>query len=340
MLLEVRNLSIEFHGSGGSVRAVDRLSYDLSAGSVLGIIGESGSGKSVAQLSLLGLLGASNVEISGTAELDGAGDLLKMNETELRKIRGKRIGMIFQDPFTALHPMYTVGAQIVEAIRAHESIPRSAARARAIELLEEVRVPAAANRLDSYPHEFSGGMRQRVVIAIALAQRPDILIADEPTTALDVTVQAQILELLAMVRERFHVAIVLISHDLGVVREVSDSVLVMYGGRATEYGTAKDLFSTPAHPYTWGLMRSIPPTTKRVQRLTGIPGSPSQGAPDGGGCPFLPRCVYAIDECGQQVPELTDHGFGHPDACILEKSDRIKAFNRPSGTESERVGSV
>ncbi|MGZ4410560.1 MAG: ABC transporter ATP-binding protein [Gaiellaceae bacterium] len=321
-LLEIRDLHVHFRTRDGVVKAVDGASLSLERGEMVGVVGESGSGKSVTALTTIGLTRFGNADIGGEVLFDGT-DLLKMPTRELRRVRGKRIAMIFQDPLSSLHPFFKAGWQIVEAIREHESVSRSEARKRAIEALASVGIPNPERRVDSYPHELSGGMRQRVMIAMALVLRPDILIADEPTTALDVTVQAQILELIRDLRENFGTAVMLITHDLGVVAETCDDVAVMYAGRIVERASRDALFTTPEMPYTWGLLRSLPqlggPRVKRLQPIQGMPPSlirvPS-------GCPFHPRCPYRMDVCSRDVPELLPAEPEHLVACHLSPKER------------------
>jgi len=321
-LLDVRDLRVAFRTRSGTVDAVDGISFTVGRGEVLGIVGESGSGKSVSMLSVLGLIDNPNCVVEGEVIFQGE-DLLKLDDKELRRIRGKEIAMVFQDPMTALTPVYTAGWHISEQIRAHEKVSKKAAHARAIQLLDAVGIPNATDRVNSYPHEFSGGMRQRVVIAMALSCNPSLLIADEPTTALDVTIQAQILELLRDLQSEFGSSIVLITHDMGVVSQMSDRVLVMYGGRLAEAGPRRALMRDPLHPYTWGLMGSIPPTDgTRVERLAAIPGAPiNPSDPDRDRCLFSSRCSFASDACRPQ-PGLVEHVHGHVDACVLPYDQR------------------
>jgi oligopeptide/dipeptide ABC transporter ATP-binding protein len=315
-LLAVRDLTVEFRGEGGPVPAVRGLSYELSPGEVLGIVGESGSGKSVTSLAVMGLL-PSSAQISGSVRYRGQ-ELLGQSDPSMSRVRGKGVAMIFQDPMTSLDPVYRVGFQIEETLRVHDKrLSRKAAEARAIELLELVGIPNARGRVRSYPHEFSGGMRQRVVIAIAMANQPDVIIADEPTTALDVTVQAQILEVLDTALQETGAAMVLITHDLGVVAGVADRVLVMYAGRPVEIGSVEDIYYEPRMPYTLGLLGSLPrlDSTGR-ERLTPIIGSPPSLVNMPPGCPFAPRCPLHIAECDAGEPPLFDVGRGHSAACI------------------------
>ncbi|MFG1708101.1 ABC transporter ATP-binding protein [Nonomuraea sp. M3C6] len=319
-LLDIRDLRVSFRTRRGVITAVDGLSFSVDAGQVLGIVGESGSGKSVSMLSLLKLIRDPNAQVSGTATFAGQ-DLLAMSDKQLRAIRGRDIAMIFQDPMTALTPVYTIGWHIAEQIRTHEAVSRNEARERAVRLLEEVGIANAARRVDDYPHQFSGGMRQRAVIALALACNPRLLIADEPTTALDVTTQAQILNLMRRLRETHGSAIVVITHDMGVVSEMSDRVLVMYGGRAVEHGTTTEVLRRPRHPYTWGLLGSVPRVTgPKARRLAAIPGASISPFDVHTGCAFAPRCAFRLPDC-DEPPRLTGAG-GHLDACWLPAGDR------------------
>jgi peptide/nickel transport system ATP-binding protein len=321
-LLEIQDLYVRFPTRDGVVKAVDGVSFSVDRGQTLGVVGESGSGKSVTALTVMGLTRSPSTEIEGRILFDGV-DLVALESSDLREIRGKRIAMIFQDPMSSLHPLYKVGWQIEEAIRAHEHVSRKVARSRALDALREVGIPSAAERLDSYPHELSGGMRQRVMIAIALVLDPDVLIADEPTTALDVTVQAQILDLIHELQRERGTAVVLITHDLGVVAETADEVAVMYAGRIAEHGSIETMLTAPEHPYTWGLLQSAPrlgaPRSERLQPIRGLPPSlihvPS-------GCPFHPRCPYAFDICPTRVPKLLPSEAGHEVACHLAPDTR------------------
>ncbi len=319
-LLEVRDLKVSFRTRRGLVTAVDGLSFSLGRSDVLGIVGESGSGKSVSVMSLLRLIRDPNARIEGQA-LFGGRDLIAMRDKDLRALRGREIAMIFQDPMTALTPVYTVGWQIAEQIRAHEPVSRRTAHERAIQLLDEVGIPDPRNRVKDYPHEFSGGMRQRAVIAMALACNPALLIADEPTTALDVTTQAQILELMRRLRVEHGSSIILITHDMAVVSDIADQVLVMYAGRAAEQGPKSDIFRRPRHPYTWGLLSSVPrPRAERVRRLPTIPGSPPSPLEVAPGCPFAPRCRLRHDKCNERP--FLEGGTHHVDACWLPRDRR------------------
>jgi peptide/nickel transport system ATP-binding protein/oligopeptide transport system ATP-binding protein len=313
-LLEVRGLVAEFRTRGGAFRAVDGVDLTLARGETLGLVGESGCGKSVTSLSIMRLIPDPPGRIAGSIRLAGE-DLLAKSEEEMRRVRGGRIAMIFQEPMTSLNPVHTVGAQIVEAIRLHRPLDAGSARARALEMLRLVRIPDAERRLGEYPHELSGGMRQRVMIAMALACDPEILIADEPTTALDVTIQAQILELMRDLRDRTGAAILLITHDLGVVAELAQRVMVMYAGRAVEEADVATLFADPQHPYTIGLLGSIPQLAARGERLDAIEGAvPDPRAPPAG-CRFHPRCPFADARCRAEAPPLAAFAPGHRVAC-------------------------
>jgi peptide/nickel transport system ATP-binding protein len=328
-LLRVEDLRVTYAIEDGTVQAVDGISYELQRGRTLGIVGESGSGKTVAALSVLGLTRAEGATVSGRIAFAGHGDLLALEESELQAIRGDEIAMVFQDPLSTLHPMYRVGAQIVEAIRAHRDTTKTAARARAIELLDLVGIPEPSTRVDSYPHELSGGQRQRAMIAMALSCDPKLLIADEPTTALDVTVQAQILALLSRLQRERGMALVLVTHDLGVVAEMADEIAVMYAGRIVEHAPAQRLFTAPEHPYTWGLLKSIPTLDgPREELLTPIPGSPPSPLAPPPGCRFHPRCPYAEPEHARTDPALAPVP-GQPDhevACLLDSPTRRRLW--------------
>jgi peptide/nickel transport system ATP-binding protein len=303
-LLEVRDLRVHFSTDDGLVRAVDSVSYTVEPGQSVGIVGESGSGKSVSSLTVLGLTRFQNARVTGEILFEGR-DLLKAPDSEMRGIRGNDIAMIFQDPLSSLHPFYQVGWQLVEAIRTHNDVSAAQARERAIELLGLVGIPTPKERVDSYPHEFSGGMRQRAMIAMALANEPKLLIADEPTTALDVTVQAQILDLMARLQQELGMALVLITHDLGVVAEVTDVVNVMYAGEIVESAATERIFSAPQHPYTWGLLRSIPSLDRpRDEELVPIPGRPPSLITPPSGCRFFPRCHYEPAPAREEHPDL------------------------------------
>mgnify|MGYP004469311833 FL=1 len=301
-LLSVRNLKTSFFTHVGEVKAVRGISFDVNEGEVLGIVGESGSGKSVTSLSIMGLLQYPGRVVDGEILLNGE-DILTYSKNQMRRVRGKEIAMIFQDPMTSLNPVYTIGNQIMEMILEHEKMSRREARARAIEMLKLVGIPAAEKRIDSYPHEFSGGMRQRVMIALALSCNPKLLIADEPTTALDVTIQAQILNLIKKLNKQFGMTTMLITHDLGVVATVCDKVAVMYGGLIMEYGTADEIFYHPRHPYTMGLLGSIPHVDGgEKRRLIPIDGTPPDLINPPKGCPFSTRCKYCMNVCTQEQP--------------------------------------
>ncbi len=321
-VLDVRDLRVSFRTETGIVRAVDGLSFQVAKGEVVGIVGESGSGKSVTVMTIMRLIRDPNAILEGQV-LFGGRDLMALSQREMRSVRGREVGMIFQDPMTALTPVYTVGWQIAEQLRAHQSISRRAARVRAAELLTEVGIPNAAQRSDDYPHQFSGGMRQRVMIAMALSCNPSVLIADEPTTALDVTIQAQILDLMRRLQRDHGSSIVLITHDMGVIADIADRVVVMYAGRAVEVGTKAELFTDPQHPYTWGLQGSIPRIDRpRVRRLAAIPGQPPQLLDLPPGCGFAPRCPHRFGACDTR-PELVDRvGGAHLDACHLALAER------------------
>ncbi|MET9273026.1 ABC transporter ATP-binding protein [Kribbella sp. NPDC003557] len=327
--LDVRDLKVHFPTDDGLVKSVDGVSFKLERGKTLGIVGESGSGKSVTSLSIMGLHKPGVAKISGQIFLDGQ-DLVASSREEVRLLRGKRMAMIFQDPLSAMHPFYTVGHQIIEAYRVHNEVSKQVARKHAIEMLDRVGIPQPDKRVDAYPHQFSGGMRQRAMIAMALSCDPDLLIADEPTTALDVTVQAQILDLIRDLQREFNSAVIIITHDLGVVAELADDIQVMYAGRAIEYGTAEDIFDRPQHPYTWGLLGSMPRIDReRTERLIPIKGTPPSLINVPKGCPFNPRCNYAHLNKGlseTERPELLDIGDGHMVACHLSPQNRRQAW--------------
>jgi peptide/nickel transport system ATP-binding protein len=319
-LLAVRDLSVKIQSEDGVVHAVDHVSWSVKRGDVLGIVGESGSGKSVSCLSLVGLLPKKRTTVTGSAVFDGV-ELLECSEEQLDSIRGGQIAMIFQDPLTSLHPLMSVGAQLLEAIKLHRKMAKADARALAIEMLGRVGIPDPAQRIKAYPHELSGGMRQRVMIAMALINDPAVLVADEATTALDVTTQAQILDLLRDLCARANSAIVLITHDLGVVAEICDHVVVMYAGRVAESGTVEAVLERPTHPYTWGLLASMPSVDVKAGRAHTIGGTPPSLLNPPTGCRFHPRCPYAMDVCRQEIPPLRqapDGGVTHATACHLE----------------------
>jgi peptide/nickel transport system ATP-binding protein len=327
-LLDVRDLRVYFNTEDGVVHAVDGISYSVLPGKTLGIVGESGSGKSVSSLTTLGLTRRYRGKIDGQIMFDGR-DLAQLPDAELRKIRGNEIAMIFQDPLSSLHPFYKVGKQLVEAILAHRDVSRAQARARAVELLKLVNIPDAERRVDQFPHEFSGGMRQRVMIAMALANEPKLLIADEPTTALDVTVQAQILALLQELQQRLGMAIIMITHDLGVVAEIADEVCVMYAGRIVERAPTEAIFHAPQHPYTWGLLKSIPRLdSPRGDELVPISGRPPSLINRPSGCYFHPRCPYVREEHTRVDPRLTPVSGQeeHQVACLLPATTRAQIW--------------
>ena len=324
LLLDVRGLTVRFPTSDGVVQAVSDVTFTLSRGETLGVVGESGSGKSVSNLAIMGLLNRQRTAIAGEVVFNGR-DLLTLPPEQLRDIRGKDIAMVFQDPFACLHPMYRVGAQIAEAVTAHEDVGKNRAWARAVELLGHVGIPNAKSRARDYPHQFSGGMRQRAMIAMALVHNPSILICDEPTTALDVTVQAQIIELIEAVKQEFNIGVILVTHDLGVVAETADSVMVMYAGRIMEYGPAREIFDQPQHPYAWGLLDSMPSVEKRLSALVPIEGSPPSLLAPPAGCPFHPRCRYRFEPCPVERPPLVAPvPDAHPDACHLPWEEKVR----------------
>ncbi|GIH76944.1 ABC transporter ATP-binding protein [Planobispora longispora] len=323
--LELRDLRIHFPTEDGLVKSVDGLSFKLDRGKTLGIVGESGSGKSVTSLGILGLHKGGRAKISGEIWLDGE-ELVGASQDHVRTLRGKKMAMIFQDPLSSMHPFYTVGKQIIEAYRIHHNVSKAVARKHAIDMLGRVGIPQPDRRVDSYPHEFSGGMRQRAMIAMALSCDPELLIADEPTTALDVTVQAQILDLMLDLQREFNSALIVITHDLGVVAELSDEILVMYGGKCIEYGTADDIFYRPEHPYTWGLLGSMPRLDREpTERLMPIKGTPPSLINVPSGCAFNPRCPYRERTGGKattEVPQLLETEGGHLVRCHLPREER------------------
>jgi peptide/nickel transport system ATP-binding protein len=325
LLLDVRDLAVQFPTEDGIVNAVSGLSFTLRRGETLGIVGESGSGKSVTNLAILGLLNSRRSRITGEILLHGK-DLLKASPEELRDVRGKDVAMIFQDPFACLHPMYRVGSQIAEAVRAHADVSKAQAFERSVEVLDAVGIPNARSRARDFPHQFSGGMRQRAMIAMALVHNPAVLIADEPTTALDVTVQAQILELIDKVKRDFDIGVILITHDLGVVAETAQTVMVMYAGRAVEHGPAHEVFESPQHPYTWGLLESMPTIEAKLAHLHAIEGAPPSVIHLPPGCPFHPRCPHRFDPCDKVRPPLQTAESGHADACHLDPGDKRRLW--------------
>ncbi len=315
-LLEVKDLSVKFHTADGIVQAVRGVSFSVEKGQTLGIVGESGSGKTVCTQTLMGL--TPGARVTGEALFDGV-NLLTMTKSELRAVRGARIAAIFQDPLSSLHPLYRVGWQIIEMIRAHQKVSKAAAKARAIELLTMVGIPQAASRVDDYPHQFSGGMRQRAMIAMALALDPELIIADEPTTALDATVQAQVIELMKNLQEEFDSALIIITHDLGVIADMADKVMVMYAGKAVEMADRRTLYYRPHHPYTKGLLESIPGASGVGERLRPIPGAPPSLINVPSGCAFHPRCRYVMDKCLTEIPPLASIESDHLSACWLPR---------------------
>jgi peptide/nickel transport system ATP-binding protein len=324
-ILSVADLRVGFATEGGLLQAVDGVSFELRSGEVLAIVGESGSGKSVTAQTIMGLTRSQNSRIEGSVKLGGE-ELVEASDATMRRLRGDRIGMVFQDPMTSFNPVYRIGSQIAEAMRAHrDDVSKQVARARAVELFEAVGIPEAERRVDDYPHEFSGGMRQRAMIAMALALEPEVLIADEPTTALDVTIQAQILHLLENLNRERGLATILITHDLGVVAEVADRVLVMYGGKVVEEGTLDEIFYDPQHPYTWGLMGSLTRLDRpRPRRLPQISGSPPSLLELPQGCAFRPRCPHEFGKC-LEVPGLEarlEDAPSHRDRCWLTPEEK------------------
>ena len=324
-LLEVKNLTVEFPTPDGLVQAVHETSFEINPGETLAIVGESGSGKTVTNLALMGLIPPRTANVTGSAIFeshDGTIDLLAMNRNELRKYRGKDMAMIFQDPMSSLHPFYTIGDQIIEAHQIHNEVDVKVSRNRTIELLEMVGIQGAANRIKSFPHQFSGGMRQRVMIAMALVNNPSLLIADEPTTALDVTVQAQIMKLLSDLQKEFKMAMILITHDMGVVAGAADRVNVMYAGRIVESANVKDLYANPLMPYTQGLLASVPRMDRpHTDRLSAIPGQPPSMIALPSGCSFNPRCSrkneVGASKCESQMPDLSSRGNDHFARCFI-----------------------
>ena len=324
-LLSVRDLKVHFDTSDGVVKAVDGVSFDLAKGETLGVVGESGSGKSVSFMTIMGLITRKQAHIEGEVVFRGQ-NVLDMPADQMRSIRGSGMAMIFQDPISSLHPLYKVGWQIVEAIQAHEQVEKKVAWERAVEALERVGIPNAAQRARQYPHEFSGGMLQRAMIAMALVLNPDLLIADEPTTALDVTVQAQILSLIDRLQQEFRMAVVLVTHDLGVIAEHADNVNVMYAGKLVERGNRDQIYYDSHHPYTWGLLQSISRLDEKQERLRPIKGGPPSLINVPKGCSFHPRCPYRFDPCDKVVPELVEEEFGHSSACHLSIEDKKRIF--------------
>jgi peptide/nickel transport system ATP-binding protein len=325
-LLDVKDLTVHFPTEDGVVKAVDGISFTIQPGETLGIVGESGSGKSVSFLTIMGLITSSQATITGQVLYRGQ-DMLSMPLDELRTIRGASMSMIFQDPMTSLHPFYKVGDQISEAIRAHQQVSKKEGGEQAVEMLRRVGIPRPEERAKQFPHEFSGGMRQRAMIAMALSLNPDLLIADEPTTALDVTVQAQILDLIDRLKSEFNAAVAIITHDLGVVAEHCDNIQVMYAGKIVETGDRNDIYYQSHHPYTWGLLRSLPRLdTRSDERLVPIRGLPPSLINVPSGCSFHPRCPYVMDVCKTDVPPLVPADGHHASACHLSLKDKERIF--------------
>jgi len=328
-LLEVRDLRTSFKTDDGIVQAVDGVSFTVDRNQTLGIVGESGCGKSVTSLTIMGLNNPRNATSSGQAMFDGE-DLLAASQDRLRELRGQKIAMIFQDPMTSLNPVKSLGWQLSEAVLLHNDVSKKEARDRAVTALGEVGIPKPGKRVDDYPHQFSGGMRQRVMIAMALINEPDLLIADEPTTALDVTTQAQILELMRRLQAKHGTAIIMITHDLGVIAEVADDVVVMYAGRAIEEAPVDQIYAAPRHPYTWGLLGSLPRMDVDTDRLVQVPGQPPSLLNPPAGCRFNPRCTYTMDRCRVEMPELaaSPASAGHRDACFLDEATKSREPGR------------
>ena len=341
-LLEVTDLTTRFRTDDGIVKAVSGVNFSLDRGQTLGVVGESGSGKSVTFLTLMGLVDRRHAQVSGSVLFDGQ-EILGASGSRLQKIRGQRIGMIFQDPMTSLNPVKRIGWQLEEAVMLHNDVTRAEARRRSLEALEEVEIPRADSRIDDYPHQFSGGMRQRVMIAMALINKPEVIIADEPTTALDVTTQAQILRLMNKLQDDHGTAIVMITHDLGVVAELSNEVLVMYGGRVVEEANVDNLFARPEMPYTWGLLGSLPRLDVVSDRLEQIPGQPPSLLHPPQGCAFNPRCPYVFDRCRTELPELRPSPVGveHRFRCHLGDEDRARIWTaKKASFEAATEGSA
>lgn len=326
-LLEVKDLQVSFYTYAGEVQAVRDVSFSLGKGETLAIVGESGSGKSVTSKSIMRLLAKSAKIKNGSIRFEGK-ELASLPEKQMQGIRGKEISMIFQDPMTSLNPTMTIGRQITEVLRKHRNMGRGEAAKRAVELLNQVGIPNPEKRLKQYPHQLSGGMRQRVVIAIALACNPKVIIADEPTTALDVTIQAQILELMNRLQQQMETSIILITHDLGVVAHMASRVAVMYAGKIVETGTVDEIFYEPKHPYTWGLLASMPKLHEKSEELLAIPGTPPDLSDPPKGCPFAARCPYTMEICYEQMPSYTEHSGTHQAACWLQDS-RAPKVERP-----------
>lgn len=337
-MLEVKNLSVHFSTADGHVKAVDNISFSIKPGETLGIVGESGSGKSVSALSIMQLNASPPCSYPSGEILFEGKDLLKTSEKELQRIRGNEIAMIFQDPMTSLNPVFTVGKQLIESIRKHQKVSKKEAKLRAIQMLTDVGIADPDKRMKEYPHQFSGGMRQRVMIAMALSCNPKLLIADEPTTALDVTIQAQLLELMSSLQEKYGMAIIMITHDLGVVARIADRIIVMYGGTVVEEGSTNDLFYEPLMPYSWSLLQSLPSSNQRKgDRLVPIPGQPPNLLHLPEGCRFQPRCPFAKEQCKEMDPPLAEKVPGHRASCLLSPDaikEAIQMFERERGVKS------
>jgi oligopeptide transport system ATP-binding protein len=331
-LLEIKNLKVSFFTPNGEVKAVNDISYTLGKGEIIGVVGESGSGKSVTASTVLGLIEKPGRIVGGSVIFDGA-DISKMSSEEIRQLRGRKVSMIFQDPMTSLNPVFTIGNQLCEAIRLYYGLKGEAANKKAIELLKLVSINEPERRLNQYPHEFSGGMRQRVMIAMALAGNPKMLIADEPTTALDVTIQAQILEIIKELREKIHMSVMIITHDLGIVADIADKVVVMYGGKIVEASPCEGIFRNPVHPYTLGLLNSIP-RLDSDEKLVPIEGSPIDLLNPPAGCPFAQRCSRCMKVCLSYMPPYTAVGEGHTAACwLLDERSKAAASAAESAKE-------
>lgn len=333
-MLEVKNLSVHFSTADGVLKAVDNVSFSLKPGETLGIVGESGSGKSVTALSIMQLNDSPPCSYPSGEILYGGKDLLKLKENKLRAIRGNDIAMIFQDPMTSLNPIFTIGSQIIESIRKHQRVSRKEARLIAIQMLKDVGIANPEKRMNEYPHQYSGGMRQRAMIAMALSCKPKLLIADEPTTALDVTIQAQILELMSDLQKKYGMAIIMITHDLGVVARIADRILVMYGGTIVEEGETNDIFYEPLMPYTWSLLQSIPRLNGSVKgRLLPVPGQPPNLLHLPEGCRFHPRCPFVQEECKRITPSLIEKVPGHLTTCLLNREEIKTHILEKAGSE-------
>jgi len=324
-LLDIDNLKVSFFTPAGEVKAVNGVSFSLNQGEVMGIVGESGSGKSVSSYAIMRLISPPGKIIGGTITFDGK-NLLELDEKEMQSIRGNEISMIFQDPMTSLNPVFKIGNQLMEAIMKHQKVSKKEAREKSIEMLSLVGIPSPEKRLDQYPHEFSGGMRQRAMIAMALSCNPKLLIADEPTTALDVTIQAQILELIKELKNKINMSVILITHDLGIISDICDKVIVMYAGRIVEQASINDIFYKPKHPYTWGLLKSIPKlNADKYEKLVPIEGSPVDLLNPPAGCPFAPRCSHCMKICLTENPPYFEASGDHKAACWLLHKDAQKA---------------